>query len=83
MEGFEAFVSKRASAFRLTPPRPVKVERVPDEELEGLFVRLVGPQTEGVKTSAEKVVFAELQCRFSDAGVRDKLRERVTVRVRV
>ncbi len=45
LEAFESFVAKRASAFRLTSPRPVKVKD-PAQELRSLFTRLVGSQGE-------------------------------------
>jgi len=45
LDDFGAFVSRRASAFRMTAPLAVKVEN-PDEELVLLLARLVGPQEE-------------------------------------
>ncbi len=77
LEGFESFVAKRASAFRLTAPRSVKVED-PEQELQNLFSRLVGPQYE-TKQSADKLVFGELESRFRAAGIEERLQTRVTV----
>jgi hypothetical protein len=77
LEGFESFVAKRASAFRLTPPRPVKVEGKPEQELLQLFTRLVGPQSQS-KQNAEKLISTELESRFRAAGV-ERLKSNVTV----
>lgn len=41
IDDFGVFVSKRASAFRMTTPRTVKVED-PEQELAALLARLVG-----------------------------------------
>jgi hypothetical protein len=77
LESFESFVAKRASAFRLTPPRPVKVED-PEQDLQNLFTRLVGPQEE-TKQSSERVISTELALRFRAAGIEGRLQSKVTV----
>ncbi|MFN7925551.1 MAG: DUF3037 domain-containing protein [Bryobacteraceae bacterium] len=80
LESFEQFVAKRASAFRLTAPRFVKVED-PARELNSLFVRLVESRTEP-KGSGEKIMAGmagELESHFRAAGVTDRLRSGVTV----
>ena len=78
LEDFESFVAKRASAFRLTTPRPVKVEDRPEKELHSLFVRLVGRQGE-VAQQTTKQIAKELKVRFRDAGVEGRLQENVTI----
>jgi hypothetical protein len=71
LDDFGAFVGKRASAFRMTTPRPVKVEN-PEQELGDLLARLVGPQEES-RTTTGRVVSKELRERFRIAGVEEKL----------
>ena len=77
LEAFESFVAKRAGAFRLTPPRPVKVEN-PQHELQALFARLVGSQGES-KRNAERRIAKELDDRFRVAGVEARLQSNVVV----
>ena len=71
LEDFGAFVSKRASAFRMTAPRAVKVAD-PGTELGDLLARLVGPQEES-QAKANRAVSQELRERFRLAGVEGKL----------
>jgi hypothetical protein len=77
LDAFGAFISRRASAFRMTAPRAVKVEN-PEQELQWLFARLVGPQ-EPSSVSEAKMISAELDERFRTAGVASKLQKNVTV----
>lgn len=77
MAGFEGFVAKRAGAFRMTPPRPVKVESA-EVELRNLFQRLVRRQ--GVRNrTVEKRISTELKSCFKAAGVVDLLQANITV----
>ena len=77
LDDFGAFISRRASAFRMTAPRAVKVEN-PEEELVSLLARLVGPQEES-RSQAAKAISGELETHFRNAGVDNKLRMNITV----
>ncbi len=77
LAGFESFVAKRAGAFRLTPPRQVKVED-PARDLQDLFLRLVGAQ-DPAKHGAAKQICRELGARFRDAGIERLMQSSVTV----
>lgn len=77
LKDLETFVAKRASAFRLTPPRPVKVEN-PVVELNDLLRRLVGSPADA-KQVAKSTVSSELQSLFKAAGIEQSLKTNVSV----
>ena len=77
LKDLEGFVAKRASSFRMTPPRPVKVAD-PVSELNHLLRRLVGSHAELGQVAARSVS-NELKSRFKAAGIEERLRSDVSV----
>lgn len=74
----DRFISTRANAVQLTPPRPMRVEQ-PERELEELFRRLVGGRSR--KDQAKATARRRLEREFERAGVSGRLRRDVIVPV--
>lgn len=81
----ETFVAKRASAFRMTPPRPVKVAD-PVLELKDLVRRLVGSPADAKQEAKSpcaanrwRTVSSELKDIFQAAGLGKSLKTNVSV----
>lgn len=75
----ERFIGKRANALRITDPRPMKVTRDDtDAELKQLFAELVG---DGRHADPRGDFKTALGRRFAEAGLREKIRTDVRVRV--
>jgi hypothetical protein len=76
LEDFEAYISRRANALKLTAPRSVKVEN-PELELRHLRSRLVAERSEGASRAA--TVAHELSDIFRHAQVEGLLERNVSV----
>jgi hypothetical protein len=76
LKDFEAYISRRANALKLTAPRPVKVEN-PDIELRNLLTRLVAERGEVAARAA--TMAHELSDIFRRAQVDDLLRRNISV----
>jgi hypothetical protein len=76
LEEFESYVSRRANALIMTSPRPMKVEN-PEQDLENLVRRLVGPRGEAAQRAAR--ISKELEEILRNVGVASSLRRNVTV----
>ena len=76
LDQFEAYISRRANALMMTPPRPMKVENA-ERDLAHLLHRLVGSKGEAAQRAAR--VSKELEEVLKTEGVASVLRRNVTV----
>lgn len=76
IESLEAYISKRANAIQLTPPRPMRISHI-DQDVATLFRRLVEEDLPGYKHR----IAADLSRKFSDAGVTDLVQKSVKVEI--
>jgi hypothetical protein len=76
IEDLESYISKRANAIQLTPPRPVRIGNLL-ADVDKLFERLVGPDLVGPKPR----IRGNLKARFLEAGVGSFVQNSVNIEI--
>jgi hypothetical protein len=77
LEDLQDYAGRRANEIQLSPARPLKVRNV-EEELEGLFQRLVGDDEHRERGPRAKTLFRDA---IEKAGIEPMLKKDVTVTV--
>jgi hypothetical protein len=76
VQDLESYISKRANAIQLTPPRPMRISNL-EADADRLFERLVGPDL----VETRRRVSPNLKKRFLDAGVASFVQNSVSIEI--